>query len=278
FFKITSVLTDQYKTNKKRKEYMANLGPSAASNVQTLPDTILIDYLNEKRTLYVFLPKSYEQSQQSYPVIYFMDGGALFDDMVLNGPEWQIDEVINETAKVGGPEAIVIGIENAEYRNPELMPFDARMHDSIPNTGVQHAEWIATDLKAWADSTYRTKPKAENTTIGGASLGGLMSYYMLMTYPDVFGNAIVFSPSFWASESLYSMHNEISDLDKHKIYFNVGSMEGGMVADTKRMYKTLLKAGMSKDNLKFDEEPRMGHWHPTWRTGFQKAYPWIIER
>ena len=146
-------------------------------------------------------------------------------------------------------------------------------------TGDKHAEWIATDLKAWVDSTYRTKPEPEYTTIGGASLGGLMAYYMIMTFPETFQNAIVFSPSLWVNEKVFSLHEQVNDFNNLKIYLNIGDQEGGyMVPNAKQLNSILQNQGMGASQLQFDIEKNAGHEQLTWRKGFKKAYPWIVQR
>lgn len=264
----------------QRKQYLASLTDTASPNVQTLKDTAYIDYLDARRTLWVYLPPGYEQDTTRYPVIYFMDGNALFSDVVLEGPEWQVDEVMDSVAAKGGPKAIVIGIDNSEERMTEYKPFLSPIFPEEKEvTGDQHAEWIASDLKAWVDRTYRTKPEAEYTTIGGASLGGIMAYYMVTTFPDVFGNAIVFSPSFWVNEKVFELHKQVPDLNTLKIYMNVGEDEyDSMINNAKKVYDILTTAGVNPHNLRFDIEKNEGHSHSNWRKGFKKAYPWIVER
>ena len=42
--------------------------------------------------------------------------------------------------------------------------------------------------------------RPRNTGTAGSSLGGLVSLYALLSAPDVFGFAGVFSPAFWWTE------------------------------------------------------------------------------
>ena len=55
--------------------------------------------------------------------------------------------------------------------------------------GKEYLEFIVQTLKPFIDSKYRTKKGVEFTSIAGSSLGGLISYYALIKYPTVFGNA-----------------------------------------------------------------------------------------
>jgi len=124
-----------------------------------------------------------------------MDGESSFNDLENMGPEWQIDEVINTASENGKQTAIVIGINQAEDRDAEYTPF---INDDNPDAhGTQFSNWVATDLKGWVDKNYRTKTDAKPTSIGGISRSGMMAYFMMMQHPDVFGNAIIQSPSMW---------------------------------------------------------------------------------
>ena len=95
------------------------------------------------------------------------DAQNLFDDDTSYVGEWKIDEYLDSISE---KEIIVIGIEHGnENRIDELTPF--------PNTkygggkGDDYLLFIKNTLKPYIDITYRTKPKAINTTIFGSSLG-----------------------------------------------------------------------------------------------------------
>ena len=266
-----------YKKEQEWKAYVASLVHTASPNVQILKDTITVDYLGKKRTLSLYLPANYEQDTIDYPVLYFMDGQSLFDEKILEGDEWQLDEVLDSLGLIGGQQAIVVGIYNADDRRTEYKPF---LSPHVPSeksvSGDKHGEWIATDLKAWVDKRYRTKKEMASTFIGGASLGGLMSYYMLTTYPEVYGGAFVFSPSFWVNDKVYELDKKVTDFSSKRIYMNAGALETPTVESIEKMATILRKRGMTDANLKVDVEKDEGHWHMTWRKGFKKAFPWII--
>lgn len=262
---------------KKHKEWVAGLTHTSSENVQILPDTIMVDYLGKKRTLGIYLPKGYETDSISYPVVYFLDGQSLFDMKIKEGLEWQIDEILDSLGIMGGAQAIVVGIYNTDDRLTEYKPWTSpHLPKEKVVTGDKHAEWVATDVKKWVDENYRTIQKPEATVIGGASLAGLMSYYMTMTYPEVFGRAIVFSPSFWVNDRVYDLHKNV-DLSEKRIYFDAGELETPTVESIEKMRKILLEAGMPDENIRLDIEEGLGHRHPTWIKGSRKVFPWIIE-
>lgn len=264
---------------KNRQEKVKKLENTASKNVTILPDIISIDYLGEKRTLAIYLPENYALDSTDYSVIYFLDGQSLFDQKIQEGTEWQIDEVLDSLGNLGQQQSIVIGIYNSSERIKEYKPFpETGFFADKSYEGDQHAAWIIETLKPWVDSKYRTKKDPESTIIAGASLGGLMSYYMLMNYPSTFGGAIVFSPSFWVNEKVFSLHQNNESLFTQKIYFNAGELESSNIENILKMRDTLLKQGMPKENIKLDIEDGLGHSHSTWKNGFRNAYPWIVNR
>lgn len=267
-----------YKEEQRKAAYYENLVDTSSPTVTVLRDTIAIGYQNEKRTLHIYVPPEYDKDTVSrYPVMYFLDGESSFNDLENMGPEWQIDEVINAAAANGQQTAIVIGINQAAERDPEYTPF---VNDDNPNAhGEAFAKWVTTDLKDWVDTNYRTKREPTATTIGGISRSGMMAYYMLMAHPDVFGNAIIQSPSMWVDyDRLMAMRLSKAQLDDKKIFVSVGEYEGRiMIPHAKNVYEKFKAMGMGEDKLRFEIIPQEGHWHVTWRKSFALAYPWLMQ-
>lgn len=268
---------NQYQEKQRRASYYENLVDTASPTVTVLRDSILISYQNEKRTIHIYVPPDYERdTMKRYPVMYFLDGESSFNDLENMGPEWQIDEVINEASKNGQKTAIVVGINQAEDRDAEYTPF---INDDNPNAhGAEFAEWVASDLKNWIDATYRTNREPASTFIGGISRSGMMAYYMLMTHPDVFDNAVIQSPAMWVDhERLMALNLTKSQLENKKIFVSVGEYEGRvMIPHAEDIFKKFKALDLSEDNLRFEIIPNEGHWHVTWRKSFAIAYPWLM--
>lgn len=274
YLKISEIIRD-----KNHQERVKKLKHTASDHVIILPDTLSIDYLGEKRTLAIYLPENYALDSIDYSVIYFLDGQSLFDQKIQEGTEWEIDEVMDSLGNLGQQQSIVIGIYNSSERIKEYKPFpETGLFADKSYEGDQHAAWIVETVKPWVDLNYRTKKDPASTIIAGASLGGLMSYYMLMKYPSDFGRAIVFSPSFWVNEKVFSLNQNNKSLFTQKIYFNAGELESSNIQNIHKMSNILLKHGMPKENIKLDIEDGLGHSHSTWRNGFRKAYPWIADK
>lgn len=236
--------------------------------------TFIIDapQLGTKKKIWLYLPEDYGKSRKKYPVIYMHDAQNLFDQNTSFAGEWGVDETLDSLkAKV-----IVVGIEHGnEKRLDELTPFPNEKHGG--GKGDAYLEFIVKTLKPHIDSNYRTKTKAKNTIILGSSLGGLISYYAVLKYPEVFGKAGVFSPSFWFSDKIYEM-TEKSDKIKAKIYFLFGDKESdGMLTEIKKM-EVLLDRNrcyclhLDKSVLVEGGE----HNEKLWREGFADAIKWLL--
>ncbi|MBK7634993.1 MAG: hypothetical protein IPJ13_12445 [Saprospiraceae bacterium] len=74
----------------------ASTAPSTASaQVRILSDTFLIPQLNRKRRIWMYLPKDYNTSAKTYPVLYMHDGQNLFDKKTSFSGEWGVDESLD---------------------------------------------------------------------------------------------------------------------------------------------------------------------------------------
>ncbi|MEM9545468.1 MAG: alpha/beta hydrolase-fold protein [Bacteroidota bacterium] len=265
------------KEKKRRASYYENLSDTSSPTVISLRDSIRIEYQNQYRAIHIYVPPNYEKDTSArYPVIYMLDGESSFNDLENMSPEWQIDEVINQAHDNGKQTAIVIGINQAENRDAEYTPF---VNPENPDAhGAQFTEWIVNELKPWVDSNYRTNTDAKSTTIGGISRSGMMAYYIIMTQPDFFGNALIQSPSMWVDyDRLMAMQLSVNQLKYKKFFISVGEKEGDMmISHAESVYNKFETVINSDQHVRFEIIPNEGHWHITWRKSFALAFPWLM--
>jgi S-formylglutathione hydrolase FrmB len=67
--------------------------------------------------------------------------------------------------------------------------------------GVAWADYVAHDLVAHVDATYRTMPRREGRAIGGLSMGAHGAMQIALNFPELFGTVGVHSPSIHTQES-----------------------------------------------------------------------------
>ncbi|MEO9945267.1 alpha/beta hydrolase-fold protein [Paraglaciecola sp.] len=251
---------------------------SAADNVQILPFQFVITGLDKQRTVRLYLPPSYRSSEKYYPVVYMHDGQNLFDNLTSDREEWQVDESLNALAKSKQFEVIVVAIDHGgEARMNELSPWENKRFGAAQ--GKEYMDFIVDVVKVYVDNNFRTKPERLYTAIMGAGMGGLISHYALLAYPEVFSKAGIFSPAYWYSPDVFAYSQfKKAKLDS-RFYVVYGDAEGdGMIVDTDKMYRQLKSQGHPRDNMKFrrvtDAEPG----EKFWKAELSDAVTWLFQQ
>ena len=168
---------------------------------------------NRERNVIVYLPSDYQTGENSYPVVYVLDAQSLFIQAGFS-PE---DRILKESLfqfymRAFDREVIIVGIEADpihfwdEYspwvnQNMYLWmdPYEANLVEG--GEGEAFLDFITQTLKPTIDKRYRTLTNAENTSIGGYKMGGLLSVYAGLTRSDIFSNVMAMSPAVWFAES-----------------------------------------------------------------------------
>ena len=242
---------------------------TASENVSTF--ILRSPQLNVDKKIWVYLPHNYSTEKKKYPVIYMHDAQNLFDKNTSYSGEWEIDETLDSIKA----QVIVVAIEHGnEKRIDELTPYKNQKHGG--GNGDAYLDFLVKTLKPHIDKTYRTKSNKNNTTIFGSSLGGLISYYALLKYPEVFGKAGVFSPSLWFSDDIYKLTEQTKKL-KAKIYLLAGDSESSeMVSDVNKLEKLIDQKRCSCLKLNKKVIVKGGqHNEKLWREQFLNAYLWL---
>ncbi|MBT8136735.1 MAG: hypothetical protein KJO54_06955 [Gammaproteobacteria bacterium] len=155
-------------------------------------------FLDPLRHVEIWLPPGYDDSDSKrYPVLYAHDGQNLFDPRrASTGVDWGVDETIVRLAREGQIDPpIVVGIWSSADRGMEYSPW----HDA-----PEYARFLIEELKPRVDRQFRTLTDAASTATMGASLGGLISYYLVTHHPEVFGACGCMSTHFPISEHVYA--------------------------------------------------------------------------
>ncbi len=237
-----------------------------------------ITELGRKRKIWMYLPPNYENSGQYYPVIYMHDGQNLFDRSASFAGEWEIDESLDIFHKNNLPTAIVVGIENSrdEARLDEYSPWRNTFYNK-GGEGEAYVNFIVNDLKPYIDANYRTRSEQSHTGIGGSSMGGLISMYAIIEHQNIFGKALIFSPSFWFSEEAYEHVQNKGREAPVKIYLAAGRNEdGNIAANTERMRVTLQSSGFRPEEINIRIDGDGFHGEGYWARAFQPAYRWLF--
>lgn len=249
---------------------------TASPNVQIIDTAFYMPQLNRHRRIWVYLPPSYKQTKnKNYPVLYLQDGQNLFNEQTAFSGEWGIDECLDTLAPALNKECIVIGIDNGgDKRMTEYNPYDDEKYGKAE--GRQYIDFIAKTLKPYVDSNYRTVKDAKHTFIAGSSMGGLISLYAMVQYPDVFGAAGIFSPAFWLTPQFYADVAAVKWQKNQRFYFYAGEKESAsMVRDMQKMFNTVKdKHCCTAEYVTF---PLGQHNETYWRKEFDDFYRWLMQ-
>ncbi len=251
---------------------------TAGPGVHVLTQRLAMPGLGRERTLRLYLPPSYESNPgKRYPVLYMHDAQNLFDDATSFAGEWGIDETLDEFARTRGFEAIVVGIDNGgAERIHELSPWGNPKYG--PPQGEQYMAFVVDVVKPWIDAHYRTRPDRDSTAIAGSSMGALISQYALIRYPQVFGKAALFSPSYWFTNEVYAQTAAHPWPSGTKTYFYIGGKEDEeSVPDVDRMVALLRTQPHGANDITVHVDPQGEHNERAWRAEFPLAVAWLFD-
>lgn len=247
---------------------------TASQNVRTFK--ISSPQLETLKKIWVYLPISYKTSEKKYPVLYLQDAQNLFDINTSYSGEWRVDEIL-DSLKL---DLIVIGIEHGnDNRISELTPFP---HPEYKGGGAKmYLDFMLNTVKPKVDSLYRTCTSPKKTFIGGSSLGGLFSYYASLKHPEIFGKALIFSPSFWFTEDIFDLteSTDFKRLSENQFYFRAGEKESEtMVSLMRKMEELLYAQGISEEQINIESLPEGKHNEALWSSLFAEAAMWLVEK
>lgn len=245
---------------------------------------------NRKRTIRIWLPDGYDKNDttKKYPVFYMHDGQNLFDKYTaFVGVEWQVDEAIGAMMDEGYEGTIVVGIDNGPDRlneySPEAFPVKERNKGTVDNpSGEKYAAFIVETVKPYIDANYNVLTDREHTGVGGSSMGGIINFYMALTYPEIFGYAMPFSSSHWLYEEdhIQNFINEVVPSGAPKfprLYFWVGGEETSITGYPAIIKNALMSRGYNYSNIKTTSTPGGIHSEQSWADAFPAAYRWLVK-
>jgi predicted alpha/beta superfamily hydrolase len=232
---------------------------------------------NRTRRIWVYLPQDYKSTLDSFPVLYMHDGQNLFDEVTTAfGTEWAIDESMEMLQDSGYRPAIIVGIDNGGgNRIDEYTPWSHPQYGG--GDGEAYIDWLVQDLKPFIDSMFRTRSGRNETGLMGSSLGGLVTLYGGLQYPNTFSKLGVFSPSFWYADSCYTHAADQGHQAPMRVYLLAGGQEStAMVPDMLAMRDTLLGNGFSSTELRTVVKSDGQHSEWFWAREFPEAFKWLF--
>jgi predicted alpha/beta superfamily hydrolase len=252
----------------------------------------------DERQIDILLPPSYYHSEKKYPVLYMHDGQNIFDTTTsYGGVSWEVDSISDVLVANGlVEEFIVIGIwNNGMKRGCEYQPLKPFREDSSLMQKLnksfrceeivsdRYLRFIVEELKPFVDQSLRTKKDVANTYISGSSMGGLISFYAITEYPEVFGGAACIS-THWLSTTNYEesidstrfdklvtyFENNLNSGNDSRIYFDFGTetLDSLYEPFQKRVDSLMIQKGFSATQWQTKKFPGHAHTESSWKERF----------
>jgi predicted alpha/beta superfamily hydrolase len=218
--------------------------------------------LNQDLQLYVKRPWSYEQSKDSYPILYCLDANRSF-------PLYSTTSLIFETPGTNAREMLIVGIgykvdscrirglsQWAAWRTRDLTPvrredvetsWEERLHVILGDEKIEvrsgGAEKFLLALRneviPFIEEHYRVSQTDRG--LAGYSYGGLFTLYTLFQSPQLFRRYFAGSPSIWWG-GLFDYEDQYAsthaDLEA-KLFITAGGMEAELITNMQQMVDRL---------------------------------------
>ena len=201
-------------------------------------------FLRNQRSLIAYLPPDYDQQpRRRFPVLCLHDGQNLFDGSTsyIRGQDWHVGQTADAEIQSGRVEPlIIVGIYNAgKSRIGEYTP------TKMPKLGGGRADgygkFLLQEVIPFVQREYRADAGAGRTGIGGSSLGGLVSLYLGLRRPDVFGKIAALSPSVWWNQRvIHRFAERMSVESRPRIWLDIGTREGSRIVEDVERYRDIL--------------------------------------
>jgi predicted alpha/beta superfamily hydrolase len=242
------------------------------------------------RKLRIWLPPGYgspQNGQRRYPVLYMNDGQNLFDPATsFTHVAWQVGEAANALISNGIVEPLmVVGMDNAQSeRIREYVPYRSFRPPLFRPLGGRYPEFLD-EVMAFVAKSYRVAGGAENTGLGGSSLGGLIALYTAFERPGLIGKLLAESPSlFFANRRFLRQSRHFRDWPE-RVYLGIGTAESGQrekdsqfVADVLELESNMVRNGLDDKHLRVWVEDGANHSEGSWARRFPEALAFLFGR
>lgn len=210
--------------------------------------------MDEDRQLFVYLPEGYDNSGESYPVVF-----QLYSHFIHN----YYLPAVRTTDIMGGsglaPKMIVVGIKNREFRYRDLLPEDHWGGESEIDNFVQFFE---TELIPFIENNYRVN---NYRILSAPQAGAAFGVYVMSEKPDLFSAYFLTSP-FWVKSSRQTLLEKFeiavqqNDFSNKFIMMSYGKYEAGEELEAINKFNDLI-GGIKSESFEYYEnilDPEFG--------------------
>ena len=212
------------------------------------------------------------------------DGQNLFDPATaFGGVHWQVGETATRLiAEQKIRPLIIVGIDNTKDRAQEYIPYKSRDPRVLNAKGKCYSDFLQREVMPLIEERYPILKGAENTGLGGSSLGGLITLYTQLAAPGVFGRLLIESPSLFVAN--WKILDECRRFQNWptRVYLGMGTRETGSaekdaksVSDVRELEAILREAGLDERRVKVRIQEGATHTESAWAARFPAALEFL---
>lgn len=241
---------------------------------------------NKTRRVTIYTPAGYEDSKETYPVLYLMHGIGGDEEawMGLGRASQILDNLIAEGRAKPMIVVMINGNVVQDAAPGESSAGQVRPTFMLPNTMDGKFEETFVDIMNFVEQAYRVKATKDGRAIAGLSMGGYHTNYISRYYPNKFDYIGLFSPalnnkpedhpSAPAYQNLEASLKRQQD-NGYKLYWIAqGKQEPKVLYDAVHQYKAKLDSLGMKYEYK---ETEGGHIWTNWRAYLTEFVPRLFK-
>lgn len=212
----------------------------------------------DPRVLRIYLPPGYGDGEDTYPVIYFHDGGGwLGQGFAANTMDYLIHH-----ERIRPIMAVFVDSRDrlSEYQQDTYLEEQS------------FSEHFTEDLVPFIDGLYSTSTDRDDRAIAGLSLGGAAALTFLLDESEVFGKCAAFSPAIFDMDTADRYRDR--KVRKAMVYLDAGTYEDGLYESVRELADILWAKGYDGHFYPWHE----GHYWSSWRAHLDIAleYFWPV--
>ncbi|GAA3124454.1 enterochelin esterase family protein [Kribbella aluminosa] len=223
------------------------------------------ELLGNERRIWVYTPQGYTPDVEPLPLLVLFDGDTVRGPMPMPAI---LDNLIGD-GQIPPMIAVLVDSLTQEVRNRELP------------CGAPFLEYLTDELLPWVRERYRITTDPARTIVAGQSHGGQAAAFAALRRPNVFGNVISQSGSFWWRPDGEDEHEWLtrqyaeSARQPVRFYLEAGLQERGQTPDAgpsilvanRHLRTILLSKGYEVQYSEFNG----GHDYACWRGSIAAA-------
>ncbi len=185
------------------------------------------EILKEERAIRVYTPPGYDPKAKPCALLVFFDGETV--PIVIPLPTI-LDNLITK-GKI--PPMVAVIVNSQTTRNRDLA------------CSAPFADFLAKELVTWVRGNYNVSSDPMQTVVSGFSLGGLAAAYCGFRYPDIFGNVLSQSGSFWYIEGW----KWDSNFSERNFFMDSGSLTRQFAKSPRLSLRFFLEVGLLEQGI-----------------------------